>query len=226
MIPALAPSMRNALLIGQGAGHMVTTLKEFGIVTDTLEIDPAVAEAASEHFGFIPTGRRIIGDARYEVRQLKGSYDLIILDVFTGGSEPTHLLTVEAIAQLRDLLTDQGILALNFVAFYDNGRNPALASVAKTLTQVFPHQRVFISDPNENFNDFIFLATNHALDLNDDSIPQMQRAWLKDRLLAIDQSNGMILTDNLSNLELLQIRKSETYRRMIVDMVGTRHFIR
>ncbi|MBX9894312.1 MAG: fused MFS/spermidine synthase [Nitrosomonas sp.] len=226
MIPALVPSMRNALLIGQGAGHMVATLKEFGIVTDTLEIDPAVADAASEHFGFIPTGRRIIGDARYEVRQLKGSYDLIILDVFTGGSEPTHLLTVEAIAQLRNLLTDQGILALNFVAFYDNGQNPALASVAKTLTQVFPHQQVFISDPNENFNDFIFLATNQALDLKDDSIPQMQRAWLKDRLLAIDQSNGMILTDNLSNLELLQIRKSETYRRMIVDMVGTRHFIR
>lgn len=226
MIPAVAPAMKNALLIGQGAGHMVATLKEFGIETDTLEIDPAVAEAASEYFGFAPTGQRIIGDARYEVRQLKGPYDLIILDVFTGGSEPTHLLTVEAVTQLRDLLADQGILALNFVAFYDNGQNAALASVAKTLAQVFPHQRVFISDPNENFNDFIFLATNQPIDLDAESIPHMQRTWLKDRLLAIDQSNGMILTDNLSNLELLQIRKSESYRRMIVDMLGTRHFIR
>ena len=214
------------MLIGQGAGHMVAALKEFGIETDTLEIDPAVSEAASKYFEFTPTGRQIIGDARYEVRQLKGPYDLIILDVFTGGAEPTHLLTVEAIAQLRDLLTKQGMLALNFVAFYDNGQNAALASVAKTLAQVFPHQRVFISDPSENFNDFIFLATHHALDLSAASIPPEQRNWLKDRHLAINQSNGMVLTDNLSNLELLQIRKSESYRRMIVDMIGTRHFIR
>ena len=150
---------------------MAMTLKEYGIVTDTLEIDPAVAEAASKFFGFVPTGKTIIGDARYEIRQLKGPYDLIILDVFTGGSEPTHLLTVEALAQLHGLLTNQGILALNFVSFLDNGQNAALASVAKTLAQVFPHQQVFIADPDTDFNDFIFLATNHAVNLNDESFP-------------------------------------------------------
>ncbi len=59
-------------------------------------------------------------------------------NVFTGGSEPTHLLTVEALAQLHGLLTNQGILALNFVSFLDNGKNAALASVVKTLARIFP----------------------------------------------------------------------------------------
>ncbi len=58
-------------------------------------------------------------------------------NAFTGGSEPTHLLTVEALAQLHGLLTNQGILALNFVSFLDNGKNAALASVAKTLARIF-----------------------------------------------------------------------------------------
>ena len=226
LISALAPNMKSALLIGQGAGHMAMTLKNYGIVTDTLEIDPAVAEAANEYFGFAPTGKRIIGDARYEIRQLKGSYDLIILDVFTGGSEPTHLLTVEALDQLHGLLTDHGMLALNFVSFLENGQNAALASVARTLAQVFPHQQVFISDPGADFSDFIFLTTNHALNLDDESIPHTHSTWLKQRLLNIDSSRGIILTDNLSQLERLQIRKSEYYRRMIVDSVGARHFIR
>ena len=226
LLPVLAPEMKHALLIGQGAGHMAMTLKDYGIVTDTLEIDPAVAEAAIKFFGFVPTGKTIIGDARYEIRQLKGPYDLIILDVFTGGSEPTHLLTVEALAQLQGLLTNQGILALNFVSFLDNGQNAALASVAKTLAQVFPHQQVFIADPDTDFNDFIFLATNHAMNLNDESFPDTHRTWLKQRLVNIDQSQGMMLTDNLSSLERLQIRKSEHYRRMIIDLVGTSHFIR
>lgn len=225
-IPALVPNLNNALLIGQGAGHMAMALKDYDIVTDTLEIDPAVAEAASNYFGYTPTGRTIIGDARYEVRQLKGPYDLIILDVFTGGSEPTHLLTVEFLTQLQQLLANQGILALNFVSFLENGQNAALASVAKTLAQVFPHQQVFISDPGTDFNDFIFLATNHAIDLDDTALPDTHRAWLKQRHLNIDPSRGVILTDNLSQLERLQIRKSEHYRRMIVDSLGTRHFVR
>jgi len=225
-IPYLAPNMKKALLIGQGAGHMVAALNKAAIVTDTLEIDPAVAEAASEHFGFMPTGRRIIGDARYEIRQLKDPYDLIILDVFTGGTEPTHLLTVEALTQLHNLLSEHGILALNFVSFLDHGKNTALASVSRTLAQVFPYQQVFISDPGTDFNDFIFLATNHAINLDDNSIPLSNRAWLKQRLLNIDPAHGTVLTDNLSNLELLQIRKSEHYRRMIVDSIGTHHFIR
>lgn len=225
-IPALVPNLNNALLIGQGAGHMAMALKDYGIVTDTLEIDPAVAEAASNYFGFTPTGRTIIGDARYEIRQLKGPYDLIILDVFTGGSEPTHLLTVEFLAQLQQLLADQGILALNFVSFLENGQNAALASVAKTLAQVFPHQQVFISDPGADFNDFIFLATHHAINLDDEALPSTHRAWLQQRHLNIDSSRGVVLTDNLSQLERLQIRKSEHYRRMIVDSLGVRHFVR
>src|SRR5699024_4014557 len=168
LIPDLAPSpMGRALLLGLGAGHMVRVLEDrYGIVTETVEINPAVADAASRYFNFTPTGQNIIGDARYQTRRLKKPYDLIILDCFTGGSEPAYLLTVETLAQLHSLLNDQGILALNFVAFSENGENTALASVAKTLAQVFSHQVVFIAEPGKDFNDFIFLAANHSIDLD------------------------------------------------------------
>ena len=54
----IKPSIKKALLIGQGAGHMAMTLRDkYGIVVDTLEIDPAVAEAASAFFGFKPNGQ-------------------------------------------------------------------------------------------------------------------------------------------------------------------------
>ncbi|MBS0422877.1 MAG: fused MFS/spermidine synthase [Proteobacteria bacterium] len=226
ILPTLTPQISRALLIGQGAGHMAMTLKKYGIVTDTLEIDPAVAEAASRYFGFTPSGKTIIGDARYEIRKLTGKYDLIILDVFTGGSEPVHLLTVETMSQLRSLLSGHGVLALNFVAFLEDGKNKALASVAKTLAQVFPHQQVFISEPDTDFNDFIFLAAHQAIEYDNDIIPAEQRNWLKARRITIDQSPGTVLTDNLNPLEMLQIRKSEQYRRLIVELLGIDHFIR
>ena len=221
LIPALAPNMTRALLIGLGAGHMATTLRDhYGIVTDTLEIDPAVADAASEYFGFKPTGQAIVGDARYEIRRLTAPYDLIIHDCFTGGSEPAHLLTVETLSQLRGLLSDHGILALNFVAFSQGGQNAALASVGRTIAQVFPHYSIFISEPGKDFNDFIFLAAGRPIDLNSPALRAEQVAWLKNRIVAVNETQGVTLTDNFNPLEQLQTRKAEYYRDVIVDWYG------
>lgn len=227
LIPALVPQMRRALLIGQGAGHMAMNLRDhYGIVTDTLEIDPAVEEAASRFFGFSPTGQALVGDARYEIRQLRGPYDLIIHDCFTGGSEPTHLLTVETLVQLRGLLSGDGLLALNFVSFAEMGRNASLASVARTVAAVFPHHAIFAAEPGQDFNDFIILAGHRPIDLDSERLDARQAAWLKARLFTLDESQGIVLTDNFNPLEHLQIRKAEHYRHIVVEWLGSELLVR
>ena len=75
-------------------------------------------------------------------------------------------------------------------------------------------------------NDFIFLATHEVIDLEAAELAAKNHDWLKQRLLTLDQTQGVVLTDNLSQLERLQIRKSEHYRRMIVDSLGVNHFVR
>jgi len=226
LIPALRPQMTKALIVGLGAGHMAKVLNErYGIIVDTLEIDPAVAQAAVDYFDFKPTGKAIVGDARYEIRHLTGQYDLIIHDCFTGGSEPAHLLTVETLQQLRGLLSEQGILAVNFVAFSE-GKNSALNTVSKTLAQVFPQQTTFISEPNKDFNDFIFLASAQPVDIHNERLKIEQQAWLQNRLFPIDNQNGVILTDNFNPLEHLQIAKAEKYRHFLIDMFGEELFVR
>lgn len=228
LIPALAQrKMTRALIIGLGAGHMAKTLQErYGMVADALEIDPAIAQAASAHFGFQPTGKTIIGDARYEIRHLKESYDLIIHDCFTGGSEPAHLLTVETLTQLRELLSDQGILAINFVAFTQGEHNLALASVSRTVAEVFPQQAIFQSEPGKDFDDFIVLAGRHPINMEANGLVAGQSAWLKDRLYSVENSKGSIFTDNLNPLEHLQTAKAEHYRHIMVDWFGPELLIR
>jgi spermidine synthase len=227
LIPALKPPMSRALIIGLGAGHMAKMLHDrYGMTVDTLEIDPSVAEAAEHYFGFKPSGKAIVGDARYEIRHLTGPYDLIIHDCFTGGSEPAHLLTVETLVQLRGLLSAQGILALNFVAFADGPNSIALSSVARTIAQVLPQQTVFISEPGKNFSDFIFLAAKQPVDLNSKDLTSDQAAWLRNRIHNVDQSRGAILTDNLNPLEHQQTAKAEHYRHLIVDWFGPQLLLR
>lgn len=226
-LPQFVPDARRALLIGQGAGHMAMELKgRWGIKTDTIEVDPAVAAAAVAHFGFQPTGDVLIGDGRYVIRQLSGPYDLIVLDCFTGGSEPTHLLTVEALQSVAGLLSVRGVVSLNFVAFGDGGRNRALASVARTLLAVFPQQQVYVSEPGEDFNDYIFLASRQPFARNEGDLPTEVRRWLTVHHYPVDSAAGELLTDNRNGLEYLQVRKAEHYRHVLLDWFGPELFLR
>ena len=125
----------------------------------------------------------------------------------------------------RGLLTEQGILAVNFVAFA-NGKQSALNTVSKTLAQVFSQQISFISEPNKDFNDFIFLASAQSFDIHNERLKVEQQAWLQNRLFPIDGKNGVILTDNFNPLEHLQTAKAEKYRHFLMDMFGEELFVR
>ena len=128
--------------------------------------------------------------------------------------------------QLKGLLSDKGILALNFVAFYDGGHNASLAAVSKTIEQSFKHQQFFISELGENFNDFIFLATKQPIDISNSALQASEKAWLEQRKLPLDNSKGIVLTDNLNPLEHLQTAKSEHYRHVVVEAFGPQLLVR
>lgn len=217
-LPLFRPNAKNALLIGLGGGHVARDLKAKGLTTDTIEIDPAVAEASLNYFHFKPTGDFIVGDARYEIQKLRKRYDFIIHDCFTGGSEPTHLLTLEMLSSLRGLLTEQGVLALNYVGFTRGDGADAVASVYKTLRQTLPNVRVFITE-KQDFTDFIFLASNQQISLDrNDSDPRVQ--WLLDHEYPLAEEGGMVITDDYNPLESMQIRKSELYRKIFMQRIA------
>lgn len=217
-LPLFRPRATDALLIGLGGGHVASDLKSKGLATDTIEIDPAVASAALDYFHFKPTGDFIVGDARYEITQLKKQYDFIIHDCFTGGSEPTHLLTVEMLRELRGLLKKQGVLALNYVGFTHGEGADAVASVYKTLKTVLPEVSVYITEKAE-FTDFIFLASQEPIALDRNNSDRRVQ-WLLDHAYAIDDRDGIVITDDFNPLESMQVRKAEEYRKVFMQRIA------
>ncbi len=217
-LPLFRPAAKDALLIGLGGGHIARDYKAKGLATDTIEIDPAVAEASLKYFQFKPTGDFIVGDARYEIHKLKKHYDFIIHDCFTGGSEPTHLLTVEMLRDLRGLLNDRGILALNYAGFSQGEGSDAVASVYKTLKQVLPNIRIFVTE-KKDFTDFIFVASNQDLAL-DKKNPDPRIQWLLEHEYALSDTGGIVITDDYNPMESMQVRKSETYRKIFMERIA------
>lgn len=216
-LPRFHPAGDSALLVGLGSGHLVNAYAGFGVRTDAIEIDPAVAHAAQAYFSFQPTGDVIVGDARYRIQQLNRRYDLIVHDCFTGGAEPIHLLSLEMFQTLKARLKPGGVLALNFVGLTHEGQQAPVEAVANTLDQVFEHRRTFVSSPEATFNDFVFVVSDAPLEL---SGPEPPRRWLEAREVNVEGDTELVITDDFNPLETLHIAKAEYYRNLLIDRVG------
>ncbi len=128
-------------VVGLGAGT-IAAYEQPGQTMTFFEIDPLVVLVATDpqYFTYLsgaPTKPAIVlGDARLSLRNVAaGSFDLMILDAFSSDAIPTHLLTVEAIADDLRVLRPGGLLAVHVSnRYYDLA--PALAAAGARLGAV------------------------------------------------------------------------------------------
>ncbi len=116
----LQPRPRTILIIGLGGGTLPTTLSRLipGVAIDVVEIDPAVVRVAKKYFRFAAGPRMSVTeeDGRVFVKRAisKGrTYDLVMLDAFDHEYIPEHLLTMEFLKEVKQLMGDNGVLAAN-----------------------------------------------------------------------------------------------------------------
>jgi protein-L-isoaspartate O-methyltransferase len=123
------PDKRNIALVGAGTGALAVLAGPQQHVT-LYEIDPEVVWIATEsgYFTYVQNSRAswdvVVGDGRLSLSRTDTKYDLIVLDAFSSGTIPIHLLTREAFDLYLDHLTPDGILL-----FHISNRHLALAPV-------------------------------------------------------------------------------------------------
>jgi hypothetical protein len=164
----LRPAARDMLQLGLGIGSLPSVLAPRGIRADVVEIDPTVVKFAQKYFGFSTQGEVYVEDARTFLRRTERRYDLIVHDTFTGGTTPEHLLSLEVVQRVHDILRPGGVLALNFVGYTNGSNSDATLAVARTLHAVFPSVHAFRDEaaedrPGEPAN-LLFFASDEPLD--------------------------------------------------------------
>ena len=109
------PEKRNVALVGGGTGALGVLAGPHQSVT-LYEIDPAIARIAQEsgYFTYLSSTRAsletVVGDGRLALSRSTKRFDLIVLDAFSSGAIPIHLLTREALLLYLDRLTPGGVL--------------------------------------------------------------------------------------------------------------------
>lgn len=157
---AYTPRIDRALCIGMGVGVVPMQFARDGIVTDVVEINGAVVPMAEEFFGFDANLEKLtveVGDGRQFLNQTDTRYDAIILDAFLGDSSPSHLMTREAFGEMRDALSDHGVLVINSFGESNPDRQFFSASLDKTLRTVFSPECVRVHASGQG--NVFFVAT-------------------------------------------------------------------
>jgi spermidine synthase len=221
----LNPSGARALAIGLGTGVVPKILGTAGIQTDVVEIDPNVAQAARDFFGFKPNGTVYLEDGRRFLNRSNQKYDFIIHDTFTGGTVPFHLLSRQVFEDTRRILDDDGVFCLVFVGYFTGEKALPVRAVFTTLVKVYPHVRV-IADPHDPTrpSNLLFFASRRPLDWQPalwTALSKATRERLEKQHVTLLPSDKNLISDECNPLDLWQADKQESYRKWILEQFPT-----
>jgi spermidine synthase len=196
---------KNALIIGLGGGIIANQLHYFhpSIEIDGVEIDPKVIQIARTYFALSDAVRTYNQDGRIFVGQVRRKYDVLVIDAYTQQVYiPFHLTTMEFFSQVKQRLSDDGIVAMNVSSAKED--SPLIQSISNTLRLVFAHvYRMRIPGSVDNVViasdrgiDFALLAGAAGTEL--EGIAQYSQANFKESLY---DNRFKPLTDDLAPIE-------------------------
>lgn len=214
--PVYSPDrVDSLLLIGLAAGTIARQYTHiYGqIPIDGIEIDPDVIEAGALYFEMnaeaMPNLRAFAEDGRYMLNRLDRQYEVIGIDAYRPPYIPWHLTTVEFFQEVRDHLTDTGVVAINVGRTSTDRR--LVDALTSTLLHVFPS--VHAMDVPLSFNT-ILVATRQPttpdnLLRNFDALDTDAPAMLRDTLalsiasLVPAQRSEIVFTDDRAPVETI-----------------------
>lgn len=211
-------NLQSALCIGMGVGIVPSQLAREGVKCDVVEINDAIVPIAQRFFDLDTNSFQLhIGDGRHFLNSTKQRYDTVLLDAFLGDSSPSHLMTREAFAAMRKVLTPGGTLVLNCFGHLEGNKDFFMASLERTLQAVFKSVRIHNSGRGNVFMaasdrpDFDLVPPPDYNHVHASVKPDVIRSFVT--LVNTDPTHGQVLTDDDNPVEYFDAANREQFRR-------------
>ena len=213
--PYRADQVDSMLLIGLAAGTIprqhASVYRHIRI--DGIELDPEIVEAGARYFDMntqaMPQLNTHVGDGRFILNQMTRDYTVIAVDAYRPPYIPWHLTTVEFFTEVKNHLSEDGVVAIN-VGRTDTDRR-LVDALSQTLLAVFPS--VHAIDVPQSFNTILVAtlrptaADNLRANLNypvDSVNPVLYdiMALAADNIVPLGESD-IVFTDDRAPVEML-----------------------
>jgi spermidine synthase len=214
-------NIQKVLCIGLGVGIVPMEFAREGVAVDVIEINSAIVPVGQQFFGLEPQKLNItFGDGRHFVNQATVQYDAVILDAFLGDSCPSHLMTREAFSAMKRILKPEGVLVINTFCDFEQGHDFFAASLAKTLSSVFPVSKIHQAPRGGNAM-YVAGKRKELEMLRSPDFERVHSACKSDveqafkTLREANPHHGRILTDDYNPVEFYDAANRETMRKYL-----------
>lgn len=209
---------KSTLLLGLGGGTLYKQLKFNDLNVDVVEIDERIKTLAINYFDIDKNANVIVDDARHYINTTQKKYDIIIYDLYHSETPPIHLMTKEAFNEIKNKLTENGILIINFYGFISDSKGKAARSIYKTLLNENYSVQLIATSNEEATRNLIFICGKEQL-----------KAQSKIEHILIDKSDidfddAVILTDDKPILEHIYLEAAIMWRRGYNE-INTKYFL-
>lgn len=200
-------SGKNALLLGLGGGTLYKQLEKNNIIVDVVEIDERIEKIAKKYFNINNDVNVVIDDARHYINTSPKKYDIIIYDLYHSETPPIHLMTKEAFSEIKNRLSKNGVLVVNFYGFISGNKGKAARSIYKTLLAEKFNVRLLATEGAEQNRNLLFICSNEQLEAKNDIVHLLLSE--KD----INFNDAVILTDDKPILEHIYLEAALSWRK-------------
>jgi len=152
-----SPNPKNILILGLGGAVIPNQFVRIcpNAHIDILEIDPEVLTLSQKHFNFQESERvKVhIGDAFVTISKLEKKYDIVISDIFTTRYIPFHIMSLEFLKKIEDVMENKSVIAINVC-----NDHPSFHSHLHTIYEAFGDNLYRIDGPNNPLCSMIFAS--------------------------------------------------------------------
>lgn len=173
----------NALVLGLGGGLLANKLCTRNYKVDGVEFDERIIEAAKIYFDLDPLVNTFPLDARSFINDCDKKYDLIIFDLFKAEDQPSHVLTMESIKKVKEMLLPYSTMIINWHGFVKQPLGKGTEILLNTLTESgFTYKLISTGSDEDHSNTLIFaklepgLKSTGLLQVNTDDQPVLEAA--------------------------------------------------
>jgi len=179
---------------------------------------------ACRFFGY--EGEVIVGDGRRVLEDASGTYDMCIVDAYSGDAFPFHMANVEMFREVSRVVGRNGVLGINYIGAPED---QATASLLRTVREVFHRVKAFKTEDSSAVQAICVLASSRDLELNakrwlpdmdffegvDPVSSALARLELKSKL-----RGGKILSDKHNPIDFYRAKAAVEWRNRTAEVLG------
>ena len=155
----------------------------------------------------------------------RDKYDLVVIDVCNGEVQPNHMFTEESCRELKNILSPDGLILINFQGYVYGKYGRAARSLIKTLADGGFICRFFFEGDQEHSGDIHIAASPVEMDyasldagrLNAccKAFPPFYKELKTDK--DVDLTDALVLSDDRPVFDKLNNKWNEEWRQLAID---------